>query len=92
MSEAAGNFDFMALGQAIMDARERRRITREELAEELGISARHLQAVEKEEQNPSFPLFIHSACDHVPHIRRPIHTPRPPDRENHAAPTVGRTL
>ena len=35
MSEAAGNFDFMALGQAIMDARERRRITREELAEEL---------------------------------------------------------
>lgn len=58
MSEAAGNFDFMALGQAIMDARERRRITREELAEELGISARHLQAVEKEGQNPSFPLFI----------------------------------
>ena len=47
MSEAAGNFDFMALGQAIMDARERRRITREELAEELGISARHLQSVEK---------------------------------------------
>jgi len=35
MSEAAGTFDFMALGQAIMDARERRRITREELAEEL---------------------------------------------------------
>ena len=44
MSEAAGNFDFMELGQAIMDAREKQRITREELAEELGISARHLQA------------------------------------------------
>ena len=58
MSEAAGNFDFMELGQAIMDAREKQRITREELAEELGISARHLQAVEKEGQNPSFPLFI----------------------------------
>ena len=58
MSEAAGNFDFMALGQAIMDAHERQQITREELAEELGISARHLQAVEKEGQNPSFPLFI----------------------------------
>ena len=58
MSEAAGKFDFMELGQAIMDVRERQRITREELAEELGISARHLQAVEKEGQNPSFPLFI----------------------------------
>ena len=42
MSEAAENFDFMELGQAIMDAREKQRITREELAEELGISARHL--------------------------------------------------
>ena len=58
MSEAAGNFDFMELGQAIMDAREKQRITREELAEELGISARHLQSIEKEGQYPSFPLFI----------------------------------
>lgn len=31
MSEAAGNFDFMEFGQAIMDAREKQRITREEL-------------------------------------------------------------
>ncbi len=48
MSEAAGKFDFMELGQAIMDAREKQRITREELVEELGISARHLQSIEKE--------------------------------------------
>lgn len=48
MSEAAGNFDFMELGQAIQDARKKQRITREESAEELGISARHLQSVEKE--------------------------------------------
>jgi len=46
MSEAAGNFDFMELGQAIMDAREKQRITREELAEELGISARHFRIME----------------------------------------------
>ena len=58
VNEAAKNFDFIELGQAIMKAREQQRITREELAEELGISARHLQAVEKEGQNPSFPLFI----------------------------------
>ena len=47
MSEIIENFDFMELGQAIQDARETQRITREELAEELGISARHLQSVEK---------------------------------------------
>ena len=52
------NFDFLELGQAIQDAREKQRITREELAEELGISARHLQSVEKEGQYPSFRLFI----------------------------------
>ncbi len=58
MSEIIENFDFMELGQAIQDAREKQRITREELAEELGISARHLQSVEKEGQYPSFRLFI----------------------------------
>ena len=58
MSNNANGFDFLELGQAIPDAREKQRITREELAEELGISARHLQSIEKEGQNPSFPLFI----------------------------------
>lgn len=58
MSETAGNFDFTELGQAIMEAREKQRVTREELAEELDISARHLQSIEKEGQYPSFPLFI----------------------------------
>ena len=58
MSEIIENFDFMELGQAIQDAREKQRITREELAEELSISARHLQSVEKEGQYPSFRLFI----------------------------------
>lgn len=58
MSDTANNFDFLELGQAIMDAREKQRITREELAEEIGISARHLQSIEKEGQYPGFPLFI----------------------------------
>lgn len=58
MGEIAENFDFREIGQAIMNAREKQRITREELAEELGISARHLQSVEKEGQYPSFQLFI----------------------------------
>ena len=58
MSENVDNFDFRDLGQAIIDAREKQMITREELAEKLGISARHLQSVEKEGQHPSFQLFI----------------------------------
>lgn len=58
LSNDARNFDFLELGQAIQNAREKQRITREELAEELGISARHLQSVEKEGQYPSFRLFI----------------------------------
>ena len=58
MSNALENFDFLELGQAIQDAREKQRNTREELVEELGISARHLQSVEKEGQYPSFRLFI----------------------------------
>ena len=58
LSNHANSSDFLELGQAIQDAREKQRITREELAEELGISARHLQSIEKEGQNPSFTLFI----------------------------------
>ena len=58
MNETTRNFDFLELGQAIQNAREKQRITREELSEELGISARHLQSIEKEGQYPSFPLFI----------------------------------
>ena len=58
------DFDFLELGQAIQNAREIQRITREELAEELGISARHLQSIEKEELST-----VHPACNHVPHIR-----------------------
>jgi DNA-binding transcriptional regulator YiaG len=47
LSNNANSFDFLELGQAIQDAREKQRITRKELAEKLGISARHLQSIEK---------------------------------------------
>ncbi|MEY8392736.1 helix-turn-helix transcriptional regulator [Lachnospiraceae bacterium 45-W7] len=78
MSNNANSFEFLELGQAIMKAREQQRITREELAEELGISARHLQSVEKEGQYPSFPLFIqlvtmfHISVDQYIHPDSPI--------------------
>ena len=85
MSNNANSFDFLELGQAIQDAREKQRITREELAEELGISARHLQSIEKEGQNPSFPLFIQLVT--MFHIS--VYQYRHPDRKNHLAPAVG---
>ena len=74
----ANSFDFLELGQAIQDAREKQRITREELAEDLGISARHLQSIEKEGQYPSFRLFIqlvtmfHISVDQYIHPDSPI--------------------
>lgn len=78
MSNDLENFDFLELGQAIQNAREKQRITREELAEELGISARHLQSIEKEGQYPSFPLFIqlvtmfHISVDQYIHSESPV--------------------
>lgn len=83
MSNNANSFDFLELGQAIQDAREKQRITREELAEELGISARHLQSIEKEGQNPRFPLFIqlvtmfHISVDQYIHPEQPRQKKQP---------------
>ena len=88
MSEIIENFDFMELGQAIQDAREKQRITREELAEELGISARHLQSIEKEGQNPSFPLFIQLVTMFHISVDQYIH-PDTPTEKNNLASAVG---
>ena len=85
MNNNANSFDFLELGQAIQNAREKQRITREELAEELGISARHLQSIEKEGQNPSFPLFIQLVT--MFHIS--VDQYRHPDRKNNLASAVG---
>ncbi|MDE6233490.1 MAG: helix-turn-helix transcriptional regulator [Lachnospiraceae bacterium] len=78
MGETVENFDFPELGQAIMEVREKQRMTREELAEEIGISARHLQSIEKERQYPSLQLFIqlvtifHISVDQYIHSDSPI--------------------
>ena len=85
MNNNANSFDFLELGQAIQNAREKQRITREELAEEPDISARHLQSIEKEGQNPSFPLFIQLVT--MFHIS--VDQYRHPDRKKHLAPAVG---
>lgn len=58
MSEEIETFDFMPIGQAIKKSRENSEITREQLAEQLGITPRHLQSVENEGQHPSFQLFV----------------------------------
>ncbi len=52
------DFDFTPIGLAIKKACEAKKITRERLVENLGISTRHLQSVENEGQFPSFKLFI----------------------------------
>lgn len=58
MYEEKEPFDFMPLGQAIKKAREAQKITREQLAEIIDCSARHIQSIENEGQYPSFELFL----------------------------------
>lgn len=45
------------LGCSIKEARKRKHLTQLELSEQLGISPRHLQAIENENQTPSFDLL-----------------------------------
>lgn len=58
MSEITENFNFMPIGQAIKKVREQSGLTREQLAEQLDITPRHLQSIENEGQHPSFQLFV----------------------------------
>lgn len=58
MSPKTELFDFVPIGQAIKKAREEKGITREQLAETLDLSTRHLQSIENEGQHPSFQLFV----------------------------------
>lgn len=61
MSKRKHNYEFDSarIGLAIKKAREAVKIKREPAAEILGISPRHLQAIELEGQHPSYELFIH---------------------------------
>lgn len=54
-------FDFMPIGLEIKKARESQKITRENLAETLDISPRHLQAIELEGKHPSLGLVTYIA-------------------------------
>ena len=51
-------FDFMPLERAIKKARKAPKITREQLAEIIDCSARHIQSIENEGQYPNFELFL----------------------------------
>jgi transcriptional regulator with XRE-family HTH domain len=50
-------FDSTAFGQAVKKAREDRGMTREKLAEMLGLSTRHVQYIETRGQHPSLTRF-----------------------------------
>lgn len=54
-------FDFIPIGLEIKKARESQKITRENLAETLDISPRHLQAIELEGKHPSLGLATYIA-------------------------------
>lgn len=58
MNQIPETFDFTPFGEAIKDAREKNGLTREALAEQLDITPRYLQSIEKEGQQPRFMLFI----------------------------------
>lgn len=53
MSRSAG-----LLGNAIKEARVRKKLTQEQLAEAVGITAAHLKQVESERRNPSVDLLF----------------------------------
>jgi len=46
------------LGAIIKSARQEKQLTREQLAELLGVSSRHLGAIENEHQKPSYELLF----------------------------------
>ena len=54
-------FDFIPIGLEIKKARESQKITKENLAETLDISPRHLQAIELEGKHPSLGLVTYIA-------------------------------
>lgn len=51
------SYDFHPLGQAIRDGRDKQKITREALAEKIGLTDRYLAQVENEGQHPSLQVL-----------------------------------
>jgi len=50
-------YDFLAIGQAIKEARESRGWTRERLAQEVDLAPRYIMSIENKGQHPSFQVF-----------------------------------
>lgn len=50
-------YDFLAIGQAIKEARENRGWTRERLAQEVNLAPRYIMSLENKGQHPSFQVF-----------------------------------
>lgn len=50
-------FNLLAFGQAVKAARSNQKITRDALAEIVGVSVRHLAEIENRGQHPSFQVF-----------------------------------
>lgn len=54
-------YNLSSFGFAVKEARSSGKITREQLAEKLGISVRHLAQIENKGQHPSFQVFYELA-------------------------------
>ncbi len=50
-------YDFMAIGQAIKEARLKRGWTREDLAQKVDLAPRYIMSIENKGQHPSFQVF-----------------------------------
>lgn len=58
MSKELSKYDFMAMGQAIKEARLKRGWTREQLAQEVDLAPRYIMSLENKGQHPSFQVFV----------------------------------
>ena len=56
--DKAAEFDFTPIGEAIKSAREAQGLTREDLANKVDRSVRHLSSIENKGQYPSFDLLV----------------------------------
>jgi transcriptional regulator with XRE-family HTH domain len=58
MSKEQKRYDFMAMGQAIKEARQNKGWTREQLAQVVDLAPRYIMSLENKGQHPSFQVFV----------------------------------
>lgn len=61
MNKDKNLYNLSSFGMAVKEARTNGKITRDQLAEKLGISVRHLAQIENKGQHPSFQVFYELA-------------------------------